>query len=84
LDQHDENQTIRRPGAIDRGELKPEGLALAHRLAEIAARFTTFFTLDVAETESGDWILSEIDDGQMAVPSENDLDELYGRLNSCL
>ncbi|MCE9555516.1 MAG: ATP-grasp domain-containing protein [Planctomycetes bacterium] len=60
--------------------LKPEGLQLAHKLARMAADFATFFTLDIAETEEGDWILIEINDAQMAAPSENDLDELYGRL----
>jgi len=65
---------------LDRAELKPAGLKLVEKLAAIAGRFATFFTLDIAETEAGDWILIEINDGQMAVPSENDLDELYGRL----
>jgi hypothetical protein len=67
---------------LAQAELKPEGLQLAAKLAAIAANFATFFTLDIAETEQGDWILIEINDGQMAVPSENDLDELYGRLKA--
>ena len=37
-----------------------------------------------AETETGEWILIEINDGQTAVPSENDLDELYGNLSDAL
>jgi hypothetical protein len=69
---------------LDQAELKPEGLALAEKLARIAAQFTAFYTLDIAETENGDWILIEINDGQMAVPSENDPDELYGRLSELL
>jgi hypothetical protein len=69
---------------LDDAQLKPEGLALADRLATIAAKRTSFFTLDIAETEDGDWILVEINDGQMAVPSENDLDELYGNLRTHL
>ena len=31
--------------------------------------------------ESGGWTLIELNDGQTAVPSENDLDELYGNLH---
>lgn len=69
---------------LDDAKLKPEGLALADKLAAIAAKQTSFFTLDIAETEDGDWILIEINDGQMAVPSENDLDELYGNLQTHL
>jgi hypothetical protein len=57
-----------------------EAIALADRIAAIAARFVTFFVLDLAETEDGDWILIEVNDGQTAVPGEHDLDELYGNL----
>ena len=65
---------------VSQAELKPEGLCLAQEIARLAAEHTTFFTLDVAETEQGDWILIEINDGQMAGPSENNLDELYANL----
>lgn len=63
-------------------EIRHECLALADKIALIVSRFTTFYTLDMAETDDGDWILIEINDGQMAVPSEHDLDELYGNLRS--
>jgi hypothetical protein len=69
---------------IGQAELKPAALKLADKIAGIAARFTTFFAMDLAETESGDWILIELNDGQMAGPSENDLDELYGNLRAAL
>ena len=61
-------------------EITNDCLTLADKIAQIAADFTTFFTLDMAETDDGDWILIEINDGQMAVPSEHDLDELYCNL----
>ncbi|MBI1247287.1 DUF4343 domain-containing protein [bacterium] len=61
-------------------ELKPEGKQLAEDLAKIAAKHATFFVLDIAETADGRWILIEINDGQQSVPSENDLDQLYGGL----
>ena len=64
--------------------LPAEAIELARELARIASRFTTFFCLDLAETEAGTWILIELNDGQMAVPSENDLDELYGNLQLAL
>lgn len=66
---------------VQQGTITPDAIALADRIAAIAARFVTFFTVDLAETESGDWILIEINDGQTAVPSEHDLDELYGNLH---
>ena len=64
--------------------LSEECMALAQRIADIASRFTTFFTLDLAATAEGDWILIEINDGQMAAPAEHDLDALYGNLKSAL
>ncbi len=69
---------------LQQAAMTDECLAMAGRIAEIAARFTTFFTLDLAETEQGEWILIEINDGQMAVPSEHDLDELYGKLKDAI
>lgn len=69
---------------VGQAELKPQALELAEKIAHIAARFTTFFAMDLAETESGEWILIELNDGQMAAPSENDLDELYGNLRAAL
>lgn len=66
---------------VAEAELNPAGHRLAQKLADIVANYATFYTLDVAETNSGDWILIEINDGQMAAPSENDLDELYGNLS---
>jgi hypothetical protein len=59
-------------------------MALAQQIAEIASEFATFYTLDLAETANGDWILIEINDGQMAVPSEHDLDALYGNLKAAI
>jgi hypothetical protein len=43
-----------------------------------------FFTLDLAETETGEWILIEVNDGQASVPSEHDLDELDANLRRAL
>lgn len=40
----------------------------------------TFFVIDVAQTESGDWIVVELNDGQMSGLSENDPEALYKNL----
>lgn len=55
--------------------------ARADEIAAIVSRHVTFFTLDLAETADGRWILIEINDGQTSGPSEHDLDELYRRLS---
>lgn len=64
--------------------ISEECKALAQRIAETASKFTAFFTLDMAETQGGDWILIEINDAQMAAPVEHDLDALYGNLRNAL
>jgi len=70
------------PGSdyLDQASITSDALALADRIAAIVAQFVQFFVLDLAETESGDWILIEVNDAQQSVPSEHDLDELYGNL----
>jgi len=39
-----------------------------------------FFTIDVAQTESGEWIVIELNDGQMSGLSENNPEVLYANL----
>ncbi len=43
-----------------------------------------FYVVDVAQTEKGDWIVIELNDGQMSGLSENDPDVLYTNLKSVL
>ena len=44
----------------------------------------TFFVVDVGQTESGDWIVVELNDGCMSGLSENNPDTLYTRLHLAL
>lgn len=56
-------------------------------LGEVSARIrdhVEFFVVDVAQTAAGDWMVVELNDGQMSGPSECDLDALYGRLAEVL
>lgn len=43
-----------------------------------------FFVIDVAETESGGWIVVELNDGSMSGLSENDPNVLYKNMKQCL
>lgn len=54
------------------------------KLTKIIARNVTFYVMDIAQTQSGDWILIELNDGQMSGLSEVDPDELYSNLKQCL
>lgn len=66
------------------GEMNQEGLDFAHRMAQILAERTTFFVIDIAQKESGEWILIEVNDGQMSGLSGNDPHRLYGGLKKAL
>ena len=52
-----------------------------NKVAAIACEYATFYTLDVARTASGEWILVEINDGQMAGLSECNPTALYANLH---
>lgn len=43
-----------------------------------------FFVVDVAQTKSGQWVVVELNDGQMSGLSENDPNVLYTRLKQAL
>jgi hypothetical protein len=62
------------------GDLPEEGKQLAIKVAKIIAKKTNFFVLDVAEAESGDWLIIEVNDGQMSGLSDNNPDVLYYQL----
>lgn len=65
-------------------EMTPQGLALADKVAGIASKFTTFFAVDIAETDDNRWILVELNEGQMANLCENDPEEFYKNLRSAV
>jgi hypothetical protein len=65
--------------------VKPESLKdFALKIAKIASHYANFFVLDIAETDSGEPILVEINDGSMSGLSGCDADELYESLSSLL
>lgn len=61
-------------------ELAAEGLKVAQTAADILSRSVNFFVVDVAETAEGEWIVVEVNDGQMSGPSLNNLPLLYSNL----
>jgi hypothetical protein len=67
---------------LSQASIPEEAVALADRIAAIVATHVPFFVLDLAETAEGKWILIEVNDAQQSVPSEHDLDELYGNLKA--
>lgn len=65
-------------------QMTDEGLELADRSAEIAAENVNFFVIDIAETQAGDWIVVEINDGSQSGLSYNDPHALYSNLKKLL
>jgi hypothetical protein len=68
----------------DKSSLDPACIAKANEIAETVSENVNFFVLDLAQTEKGDWILIEINDGSMSGLSENDPEELYKNLAEAL
>jgi len=62
------------------GEIDANGQAFAQKIASILCERTNFFVLDIAQTVAGEWILIEVNDGQMSGLSGNDPDVMYANL----
>jgi len=67
-----------------RGKIDEKGVTLALDVAHIIEEHATFFVLDIAQKENGEWILIEVNDGQMSGLSENDPDTFYSNLANVL
>ena len=61
-------------------EIDPRAISLAKEIASIVKNKINFFVIDVAETKDGDWILIELNDGQMSGLSDNDPHVLYSSI----
>lgn len=57
---------------------------LLKKIADVVSEHATYFVADLAETDTGEWILIELNDGTMSGISENDPDVLYRNLKSVL
>lgn len=68
----------------DRAEITSDAFELANKCAQIASEHTNFFVLDIAQKENGDWILIEINDGQMSGLSNCNANELYSNLKRAI
>lgn len=62
------------------GSIGKEGFQFVYKIADILAEHLNFFVIDVAEKENGDWILIEVNDGQMSGLNIDNADVLYERL----
>jgi hypothetical protein len=69
---------------IKRAKITQEGFDLVNKLMPIVSKHVDFYVLDIAETAEGDWILIEINDGQMSGLSENNPDKMYRNLRDAV
>jgi hypothetical protein len=65
-------------------DIAPEGKRVAQEVASIISKSTNFFVIDMAETEAGDWIVIEINDGQMSGLSTIDHHRFYKNLKNII
>jgi len=70
--------------AENKGEFSDEAMHLAQKIANTVSFHTNFFVLDLAQKETGEWILIEMNDGQMSGLSDNEPDVLYSNLKKAL
>lgn len=70
--------------AISKAALSIPAIDKAKEIAAIVSTHVPFFVLDMGETVEGDWILIEVNDGQMSGLSENDPHVLYSKLREVL
>lgn len=63
-----------------RGVLEETGISVAQAAADILKDAVDFFVVDVAKTQAGNWMVVEVNDGQMSGTAECDIEELYKNL----
>lgn len=65
-----------------RGLMNESGMRFAKEIGEFVAEhsFANFYVIDIAEKENGEWIMIEMNDGQMSGLSDCDPDLMYGNL----
>jgi len=61
-------------------ELPQEALDLLEKVKAIVAKRTNFYVIDIAETKEGNWIVIELNDGQMSGLSDIDPTKFYNNL----
>lgn len=71
-------QFAKQTGGID------QGIKFVESLLPKIMPYVNFYVVDIARTLTGEWIVIELNDGQMSGLSENDPDELYGNLAKVL
>ena len=71
--------------SVDEHTVMPEpARKVAQAAADLLCKHTNFFVVDVAETVKGEWIVIEVNDGQMSGLSENDPVTLYTALREAI
>ncbi len=65
-------------------DLPKEAFDLLDGVKEIASQNINFYVVDIAQTEQGNWIVIELNDGQMSGLSTIDPDSFYEKLSKTL
>ena len=65
------------------GAFSQEATNLVQEVIKRVSGQVNFFVVDVAQKETGEWVVIELNDGQMSGLSDNDPETLYGSLKGC-
>lgn len=66
------------------GKIDPDAFELIDSVSKICSKRVNFYVIDIAEKESGGWLVVELNDGSMSGLSKCDPEELYNNLRSAL
>jgi len=61
-------------------KINDDAFNLVHKIMEIVSKKANFYVVDIAQTENNDWIVVELNDGQMSGLSLIDPDQFYNSL----
>lgn len=64
------------------GKIDDTGIKFTQEIADIVKEYVNYYVIDIAEKESGGWIMVELNYGGMSGLSLNNPDEMYGNLAS--
>ena len=72
-----------KPGDIDSDQIE-RAKTKACEISDILKLYTNFYVIDMAQTEDGEWILIDLNDGQMSGLSAIPAERFYSNLSKII
>ena len=68
----------------EKGQLDKNALKMVQNIADLASQYNNFFVIDIAQKTNGDWVMVELNAGEMSGLSLCDPNELYCNLGKLI